>query len=91
MDLAVEGGGNVVGSKLDEEVQIENGPCIIGTGALEGRVAVHASQMYSSNIYNFIEHFWDAESSRIGLNLEDEILSGCVITNDGSTVHEQFK
>ncbi|MDG2254322.1 MAG: Re/Si-specific NAD(P)(+) transhydrogenase subunit alpha [Opitutaceae bacterium] len=91
VDLAVEGGGNVVGSKLDEEVQIENGPCIIGTGALEGRVAVHASQMYSSNIYNFIEHFWDAESSRIGLNLEDEILSGCVITNDGSTVHEQFK
>ena len=91
VDLAVEGGGNVVGSKLDEEVQIENGPRIIGTGALEGRVAVHASQMYSSNIYNFIEHFWDAESSRIGLNLEDEILSGCVITNDGSTVHEQFK
>jgi NAD(P) transhydrogenase subunit alpha len=91
VDLAVEGGGNVVGSKLDEEVQIENGPRIIGIGALEGRVAVHASQMYSSNIYNFIEHFWDAESSRINLNLEDEIMAGCVITNDGSTVHERFK
>lgn len=91
VDLAVEGGGNVVGSKLNEEVRIENGPLIIGIGALEDRVAVHASQMYSSNIYNFIEHFWEADSSRIDLNLEDEILSACVITNDGSIVHERFK
>jgi H+-translocating NAD(P) transhydrogenase subunit alpha len=91
VDLAVEGGGNVVGSKLDEEVQIENGPRIIGIGALEDRVAVHASQMYSSNIYNFIDHFWDAEASHLKLNLEDEILSGCVITSAGSVVHERFK
>lgn len=91
VDLAVEGGGNVVGSKLNEEVRVENGPLIIGIGALEDRVAVHASQMYSSNIYNFIEHFWEADSSRIDLNLEDEILSACVITNDGSIVHERFK
>lgn len=91
VDLAVEGGGNVVGSKLDEEVRIENGPRIIGIGALEGRVAVHSSQMYSSNIYNLIEHFWDAEQSCINVNLEDEIMSGCVITNDGSIVHERFK
>ena len=91
VDLAVEGGGNVVGSKLNEEVRIENGPLIIGIGALEDRVSVHASQMYSSNIYNFIEHFWEADSSRINLNLEDEILSACVITNDGSIVHERFK
>ena len=91
VDLAVEGGGNVVGSKLNEDVRVENGPVIIGIGALEDRVAVHASQMYSANIYNFIEHFWDEESKTIGLNLEDEILSGSVITHDGAVVHERFK
>ncbi len=91
VDLAVESGGNVVGSKLDEEVDIDNGPRIIGIGSLEGRVAVHASQMYSANIYNFIEHFWDDESKQVGLNLEDEILSGCVITHGGAVVHERFK
>ncbi len=91
VDLAVESGGNVVGSKLDEEVQIEAGPRIIGIGALEDRVAVHASQMYSANIYNFIEHFWNEESKQIDRNLEDEILGGCVITDGGSIVHERFK
>jgi len=91
VDLAVESGGNVVGSKLDEEVQIEEGPRIVGIGALEDRVAVHASQMYSANIYNFIEHFWNEESKQIDRNLEDEILGGCVITDGGSIVHERFK
>lgn len=91
VDLAVESGGNVVGSKLNEEVQIENGPRIIGIGALEDRVAVHSSQMYSANICNFIEHFWDEESKQISRNLEDEILGGCVITDGGSIVHERFK
>lgn len=91
VDLAVESGGNVVGSKLDEEVQIQDGPRIIGIGALEDRVAVHASQMYSANIFNFIEHFWNKESKQINRNLEDEILGGCVITDGGSIVHERFK
>ena len=91
VDLAVESGGNVAGSKLDEEVQVENGPRIIGIGALEDRVAVHASQMYSANIFNFIEHFWNEESKQINQDLEDEILGGCVITDGGSIVHERFK
>ncbi len=91
VDLAVESGGNVAGSKLDEEVQVKDGPRIIGIGAMEDRVAVHASQMYSANIFNFIEHFWNEESKQIDQDLEDEILGGCVITDGGSIVHERFK
>jgi len=91
VDLAVESGGNVVGSKLNEEVQIENGPKIIGIGALEDRVAVHASQMFSANIFNFVEHFWDEEQKTINCDLDDEILGGCVITHGGAIVHERFK
>ena len=91
VDLAVESGGNVVGSKLNEEVQIENGPKIVGIGALEDRVAVHASQMFSANIFNFIEHFWSEEQKTINCDLDDEILYGCVITHGGAIVHERFK
>ena len=91
VDLAVESGGNVAGSKLDEEVQVKDGPRIIGIGAMEDRVAVHASQMYSANIFNFIEHFWNEESKQINQDLEDEILGGCVVTDGGSIVHERFK
>src|SRR3989338_1557873 len=61
VDMAVETGGNVEGSKLDEEV-IVNGVRLIGLGNLPGHVAVHASQMYSANIHNLIEEYWDKDT-----------------------------
>ena len=89
VDLAVEGGGNVVGSQIDKEVDI-NGVRIIGLANLPGRVAVHASQMFSSNIYNLVEEFWNAEEKRFDLNFEDEIVKGCVITHQGEIVNEMI-
>ncbi|MCH6255398.1 Re/Si-specific NAD(P)(+) transhydrogenase subunit alpha [Puniceicoccaceae bacterium K14] len=91
VDLAVETGGNVEGARLDEIVVRKNGVKIVGLGSLEGQVAVHASLMYSCNVYNFIDHFWNKESGSIGLDLEDEILGGCVITHGGAIVHKTFK
>jgi len=89
VDLAVEGGGNVAGSVLDQEVD-RNGVRIIGLGNLPGRVAVHASQMFSSNLYNFVEEFWDSEKKRFGLDFDDEIVKGCVITHQGEIVNEMI-
>lgn len=90
VDLAVESGGNVEGSKLDEEVVTENGVHILGIGKLECGVAGDASQMYSANLYNFIEHFWNAETKTLKSDITDELLKGCVITQGGSIVHERF-
>jgi NAD(P) transhydrogenase subunit alpha len=91
VDLAVEGGGNVEGSRLNEEVITENGVIIIGDGCLEGAVSTHASQVFSSNLAAFIEHFWDSEAKTFNLNLEDEIMKGCLITHGGKVVHERFQ
>lgn len=90
VDLAVETGGNVEGSRLDEELTV-NGVRIIGLGNLPGRVPVHASQMYSNNLANFVEHFWDKEAKTFQLNREDEIIQGCLITHDGEIVNETIK
>lgn len=90
VDMAVESGGNVEGSKVDEEVDI-HGVRILGFGNLPGRVAVHASQMYSSNLVSFIETFWDEEAKTFNLKLEDEILKGCLITHNGEIVNETIK
>src|SRR5262249_10915250 len=57
VDLAVETGGNVESSRVDEEVDV-NGVRVIGVANMPGRVAAAASEMYSSNIGNFVEHFW---------------------------------
>lgn len=90
VDMAVETGGNVEGSKVDEEVEI-NGVRIIGLGNLPGRVASHASQMYSANLRNLIEHFWNKESKAFVLNLDDEIMQGCLITQDKTIRSEMLR
>ena len=90
VDLAVETGGNVEGSKLGEEVEI-NGVRIIGLENLPGHVAIHASQMYSSNMGNLIGEFWDDESKSFKLDLDDEIIKGCLVTHQGEIISEMVK
>lgn len=91
VDLAAEGGGNVEGTKLDEEVVTDNGVIILGPGNAEGQVGHHASQVYSSNLASFIEHFWDGETKTLPIKPEDEILKGCLLTHRGAVIHESFK
>ncbi len=90
IDMAVESGGNVEGSRVNEEVDI-NGVRIIGLTNLPSRVAVHASQMYSANLHNFLEEYWDKETNIFKLNLEDEIIKGCLVTHQGRIVNEMLK
>ncbi len=87
IDLAVESGGNIEGSQLDEEVDI-NGVRIVGLGNLPGRVPVHASQMYSANLRALIEEYHDTETGSFKLDLDDEILKGCVVTHGGAVVND---
>lgn len=86
VDLAVETGGNVEASELGREVE-RHGVTIIGWPELQRRVPLAASQMFSSNLYDFVEHFWDKQSQPFVLNLDDEILRGCLVTHRGEIVH----
>jgi NAD(P) transhydrogenase subunit alpha len=86
VDLAVESGGNVAGSQVDQEID-HDGVLIIGLRNLPGRVAVHASQMFSSNLFNFVQEFWDHENKQINLDFDDEIIKGCLITHQGKIVN----
>lgn len=90
VDMAVEGGGNVEGSKLDEEVEI-GGVRVIGLGNLPSHVATHASQMYSANLFNLLDEFWNEEEKEFKLDLEDEIIQGCLVTHGGELVNEKVK
>ncbi len=90
IDLAVESGGNVAGSQPNREVNV-GGVTIIGLANLPGRVAVHASQMYSSNLFNLVDEFWNADQKRFEFDFEDEIIKGCVITHAGEIVNEMIR
>ena len=90
VDMAVETGGNVEGSKVGEVVDV-NGVKIMGLGNLPSEVAQNASEMFSANLFNLVDEFWDEETKSFGLDLEDDILKSCVITHDGAIVNETIK
>ena len=90
IDMAVETGGNVEGSVMNEVVDI-NGVKVVGQGNLPGEVARNASDMYSNNLVNLVLEFWDAEAKALSLDPEDEIIQACVITRDGAVVNETIK
>lgn len=91
VDLAAsENGGNCELTQAGKEVITANGVRIIGDTCLEAAVPYNASQMYSANIANFIEHFWDKASKSFAVKTGDEIIKGCLITHGGAIVHERF-
>jgi len=90
LDMAVETGGNVEGSRLDEEV-IVNGVKVLGYRNLAGRVPRAASAMYSSNLTNLVEHFWDRETKTFRLDPTNEILRDCLVTHGGNIVNERLR
>lgn len=90
VDLAAEGGGNVEGVSPGEEVVV-HGVRIIGYENVAGRVAVHASQMYSRNLVNFILEYWDEEEKSLTLRLDDEIIKGCLVTHQHDVFSETVK
>jgi NAD(P) transhydrogenase subunit alpha len=90
VDMAVETGGNVEGSVLNQVVD-KDGVAIMGFGALPARVAADASQMYSSNLTHLVTHFWDEESKRFLIDLEDDIAKGALVTHQGEICNEMFK
>ena len=90
VDMAVESGGNVEGSVVDQVVDI-NGVLVVGLGNLPSRVSRNASEMYSANIVNLLDEFWDKETKQLSLDPEDDIIKGCVITRGGEIVNETIK
>ena len=90
VDMAVSTGGNVEGSVLGETV-ISNGVQIVGMNNLPAEVAENASQVYANNIYNIIDECWDQEKAVVNIDLEDEILSGCIVSYAGELVNTFVK
>ena len=90
VDMAVESGGNVECSRPDEDIVV-NGVKIIGWRNLAGRVPRAASAMYSSNLANLVDHFWDRTAKTFRLDPANDILKDCLVTHGGSIVNERLR
>lgn len=90
VDLAVESGGNIEHSRPGEVVKV-HGVTIIGHKNIAARMAADASALYSRNLYNFINAFWDKDAKTLTLPADDEIVVGVKLTEGGAVVHERLK
>ena len=84
MDLAAEMGGNCELTEPGSEI-VKHGVTINGPLNLPSTVPVHASQMYSRNIYNLLTHL--VKDGELNLDFDDSIVQGCCITNNGEVVY----
>jgi NAD(P) transhydrogenase subunit alpha len=89
VDMAATSGGNVEGSEPGKTTLV-NGVNVIGDGYWSQFVARAATDMYANNIYNLVDEFFDTETNTFNLNLEDDILAGCVITHQGSVTNDML-
>lgn len=84
VDLAAERGGNVEGTEMNHKVY-KDGVTIIGYVDHPSRVPVHASQLYTKNIKNFLLNM--AKDGQLELDKDDEIVAATRVVFDGAVVH----
>ena len=90
VDMAVGTGGNVEGSVPNETIDL-NGVKIVGNTNLPGELPYHSSQVYSSNIFNLIDEFWNEEEKQLNLDITDEILAICLISHEKEYINKTIK
>ena len=90
VDMAVGTGGNVEGSVPNETIDL-NGVKIVGNTNLPGELPYHSSQVYSSNIFNLIDEFWNEEEKQLSLDITDEILSICLVSHEKEYINKTIK
>ena len=89
VDIAAETGGNCEYSEAGKSVTTANGVTVIGTVNLPSTTPIHASEMYSKNLYNFIE--LSLKDGAFTLDWNDELIAKSCLTHDGEIKHEPTK
>jgi NAD(P) transhydrogenase subunit alpha len=87
IDLAAEQGGNCEVTKNNELISL-NGVKILGASHLAAELPVTASQLLSTNYFNFIKHL---RSTTLDGIQNDTIIEDCLVIDDGKLVNERVK
>jgi len=85
VDLAVEAGGNVEGSRTEETVLTPNGVKIIGPANMPSRIAADASQLYARNLLSFLALL--ITDKELKIDTADEIIKATLLTENGAVVN----
>ena len=90
VDLAAEGGGNCELSEPGKTVDYDCCVTIHAPLNVPSQVPVHASEMYSKNLFNLVSPFIK-EGGELELDWEDEVIANCALTHDGEIKSERYR
>ena len=85
IDLAAEGGGNCELTQAGEHVD-HNGVTIYGPLDVPSMLAVHASEMYAKNLFNFLTPM--IRDGQLAPDWDDEVIADSALTHAGEIRHE---
>jgi len=88
VDLASETGGNCELTEPGRVIDVD-GVWIDGTTNVPSTIALHASQLYSRNVTNLLEHL--TTDGEVRIDFEDEITRGACVTHGGEVVNERAR
>ena len=77
-DLAASQGGNSELTKVNEIID-SNGVKIMGEANILNKLPVSASNLYSKNMFNFVNNLFNKEKKTFEINYEDEIIEKTMV------------
>jgi NAD(P) transhydrogenase subunit alpha len=86
VDMAVEQGGNCPLSEFGKVV-VKHGVKIVGPANLPAELPTDTSALFARNLLNFITPMVDKETKALKVDLNDEVVKGTLVTQDGKVVH----
>jgi len=89
VDIAAETGGNCELTEAGKTVTSGNGVTVIGPVNLAASAPIHASELYSKNLYNFLE--LSLKDGVFTLDWNDELIAKTCLTHAGEIRHEATK
>ena len=85
VDIAIDQGGNCSLSSLGKEYEYE-GIFISSLKNIPATLNIDATRMFAHNVLNFLEYI--VEDGNIREDMEDEIVKGTIVTNNGEILHK---
>ncbi|MFE6228013.1 Re/Si-specific NAD(P)(+) transhydrogenase subunit alpha [Streptomyces sp. NPDC057854] len=83
VDLAAANGGNVAGTVPGERTVTPNGVVILGYTDLAGRLPAQASQLYGTNLVNFLTLLTPGKDGVLVLDADDPVQRSVTVVRDG--------
>ncbi len=84
VDIAAEGGGNCELTQPDQTIT-HRGVIIHGPLNIPSQTPVHASEMYSKNLFNLLSLM--IKEGELQIDWEDEVIAGSTLTHAGEIKH----